>query len=76
LALTLAIIESASMSIGEKFLIYPTGLLNSKRKSKDNCVYAGNLEIQGNNVINDILLPNEENGTGKRHFMIKFHKGI
>lgn len=76
LALTLTIIESASMEIGEKFLIYPSGLLNSKRKSKDNCVYAGNLEVQGNNVINDILLPSEENGTGKRHFMIKFRKGI
>lgn len=73
--LTLSVIESASMSIGQKFIIHPSGLLNSKRKAKDNCVYAGNIEIQGNSILNDIVLPSEENGTGKRHFMIKYQKG-
>ena len=33
----------------------------------DKLTYAGNLENQGNSIINDIILPAEENGTGKRH---------
>ena len=64
------------MTNGQEYEIYPKGLKNSKRKSKDNCVYAGTLEKQRNLVINDILLSSEEKGTGKRHFMIKYNQGI
>jgi hypothetical protein len=73
--LTLSVIETSQMTLGEKFTIHPSGLVNSKRKSKDNCVYAGNTKALGSNIINDILLPEDENGTGKRHFLIKYHKG-
>ena len=63
------------MNLGQEYVIYPDGLKLSKRKNKDNCVYGGSLEKQGKTVINDILLPVEEKGVGKRHFMIKYNKG-
>ena len=63
------------MSVGQEYQITPEGLKSSKRRCKDNCVYAGSLEKQGNLAINDILLPAEEKGIGKKHFMIKYNKG-
>lgn len=73
--LTLSVIETVHLEIGAEYEIIPTGLESSKRATKDNCVYAGTLEKQGNLIANDILLPEDEKGAGKRHFMIKYNKG-
>ena len=75
LILNLSVIETSHMTLGQTFTITPSGLLSSKRKSKDNCIYAGTLASQNSNIINDIILPEEENGSGKRHFVIKYLKG-
>ena len=75
LILNLPVIETNHMILGQTFTITPSGLLESKRKSKDNCVYAGTLASKNSNIINDIILPEEENGSGKRHFVIKYLKG-
>lgn len=63
------------MSKGSKFKIFPSGLKTGKRVVKDGCVYAGSIEKHGELLINDILLPKEEKGIGKRHFMIQYNKG-
>ena len=73
--LTLSVIETSHMTLGQTFTITPSGLLSSKRKSKDNCVYAGTLVGQNSKIVNDIVLPEEENGSGKRHFLIKYSRG-
>ena len=75
LKLTLTVIDSAKMLIGSQYEIFPYGLKSSQRNLKDGCVYAGSLEKSGNLKINDIILPEEEKGVGKRHFMIQFVKG-
>lgn len=73
--LILSVIETVHLEIGTEYEILPTGLQSSKRATKDNCVYVGTLEKQGNLIANDILLPEDEKGAGKRHFMIKYNKG-
>ena len=73
--LALVIVDSVHLNLNSEYIIVPTGLSNSNRKAKDSCVYAGTLEQQGNMIVNDIVLPSTEKGTGKRHFMIKFNKG-
>lgn len=75
LKLSLVVIDSGKMVIGSQYEIFPYGLKSSQRNLKDGCVYAGSLEKNGNLKINDILLPEEEKGVGKRHFMIQFVKG-
>ncbi|OMJ66943.1 hypothetical protein SteCoe_36043 [Stentor coeruleus] len=72
--LIISVIETMHLVIGNEYEIFPTGLENSKRAIKDSCVYAGTLEKQGNLIVNDILLPEDEKGAGKRHFMIKYNK--
>jgi FHA domain len=74
LKLTLIVLDTVHMPLGHEYEIYPEGFKASKRKSRDNCVYAGCVEKQGNLIINDILLPPEEKGIGKRHFMVKYNK--
>lgn len=75
LKLTLIVIDSVKMIIGTQFEIFPYGLKSSHRNLKDGCIYAGSLDKIGNLKINDILLPEEEKGVGKRHFMIQYVKG-
>ena len=70
--LTLVVIDSVHMAVGQEYEIYPYGLKDSERNSKDGCVYAGSLQYENNLRINDILLPETEKGVGQKHFMI-FH---
>jgi hypothetical protein len=71
----LVIIDTVHMVLGAEYEIFPHGLKTSKRIIKDGCVYAGSLEKQGRIIINDIILPENEKGIGRRHFMIKYNKG-
>jgi hypothetical protein len=75
LKLTLVVIDTVHMVVGTEFEISPHGLKFSKRTVKDGCVYAGSLEKQGRSIVNDLILPENEKGIGKRHFMINFNKG-
>ncbi|OMJ80099.1 hypothetical protein SteCoe_19747 [Stentor coeruleus] len=74
LKLTLKVQETVFMDPGIEYEILPSGLKNSKRNIKDGCVYAGSIEKFGRLVINDIVLPFNEKGTGKRQFMIQYNK--
>jgi hypothetical protein len=71
--LKLVVVESEKMTINKVYIIEPAGLINTERTSHgDNCVYAGSLYSEDNRVVNDIILPFNENGVGKKHFMIMF----
>ena len=69
--LHLTVVESEKMEVGKKYTINSEGLIDSLRLSKDGCVYAGTLYSENTAAVNDILLPQNEEGLGKRHFMIK-----
>lgn len=73
--LTLTVLDSVQMILGSEFEIIPSGLKSSKRPVKDGCVYAGSYEKQGKTIVNDLILPENEKGVGRRHFMINFNKG-
>jgi hypothetical protein len=75
LKLTLTIVDTVHMVVGTQYEILPHGLACAKRLVKDGCVYAGSAEKQGRLVINDIILPENEKGVGKRHFLIQYNKG-
>lgn len=68
-------LETVHMITGASYEITSSGLKSSKRKSKDNCVYAGSQSKVDNTWINDIILPESEKGVGKRHFMIQHLRG-
>jgi hypothetical protein len=73
ITLKLVVVESEKMTVDKVFIIEPTGLINSDRTNHgDNCVYAGSLYSEDNRVVNDIILPFNENGVGRRHFMIMY----
>ena len=73
--LTIKVLDTIFMTVGAEYEITPKGLKSSKRTTKDGCVYAGSEEKQGRVFINDIILPEQEKGVGKRHFMIQYNKG-
>ena len=73
--LSLTVIDTVHMVVGSEFEITPSGLKFSKRTVKDGCVYAGSLEKQGRAIVNDLILPENEKGIGRRHFMINYNKG-
>lgn len=75
LKLTLVVIDTVHMVVGTEYEISPQGLKFSKRSVKDGCVYAGSLEKQGRAIVNDLILPDQEKGIGRRHFMINYNKG-
>jgi len=73
--LTLTVLESTSLTPGTKITINAAGLPNSIRKKKDGSVYFGSVKYLNDNPsfpYNDFVMPPEETGFGKRHFMIKF----
>ena len=70
--LKLIVLDTAYMTQGECFEIFPYGLNSSKRQVKDGCVYAGSAKKQGSAWPNDIILPELEKGVGHRHFMIQY----
>jgi FHA domain len=71
--LCLVVIESEKMTIGKSYNVNPSGLVNSERNSPgDGCVYAGSLAYEDNKIVNDIILPQNEAGVGKKHFVIKY----
>lgn len=73
LILKLTVLESEKMPAGKVYTIEPTGLVDSERTFHgDHCVYAGSLYSENNRVINDIILPQNEQGIGRRHFMIQY----
>lgn len=73
LILKLKVIESEKMPVGKIYTIEPAGLIDSERTFHgDHCVYAGSLYSENNRVINDIILPQNEQGVGRRHFMIQY----
>ena len=74
--LTLKVIESNSLMKDSIILITPAGYKESKRKSKDGKVAFGTVlegKIQNEEpFMNDFVLPTDENGFGKRHFIISY----
>lgn len=73
-ALDIVIIESEKMQVGKVFHISSTGLNNSERQANDCQVFGGSLYYEGDKVANDILLPINEKGVGKKHFLIQYKK--
>jgi FHA domain len=75
LKLILVVIESEKIQIGKEYFITSAGLVNSERNtSGDGYVFAGCLYYDHEEVVNDIILPQNEKGVGKRHFMIHYKK--
>ncbi|OMJ80059.1 hypothetical protein SteCoe_19789 [Stentor coeruleus] len=73
LHLKIIVIESEKLPLGKTYNISPIGLNNSERTSYgDGCVYAGSLYQENNRIVNDMILPQNEKGVGKRHFMIQY----
>jgi hypothetical protein len=50
----------------------PKGLVNSRRNAKDGCAYFGTDTGQDQVPINDYIFSAEEQGFGKKHFMIEY----
>ena len=74
--LLLRIIESNVLVKDSVIKIFPSGYKESKRKILDGNVYFGAAlegKSQGETYINDFVLPSEENGCGKRHFVITYN---
>ena len=77
--LLLKVLESFALPKDTIIPIFPTGYKESKRKIRDGSVYFGvALEgnLQGENFVNDFVMPSEENGFGKRHFAILYDTSI
>jgi len=71
--LLLEILESPTIPKGTSFSINACGYENSERKMSDGCVYLGTAGNKGDDqIINDIIIPSEEQGMGGRHLVIKY----
>lgn len=70
--LTLEIMESPSIKAGTIITINSEGLIGSKRGVKDGCAYFGTYTGDDQYQINDYTFSMEEQGFGKRHFMIEY----
>ena len=70
--LKLIVLDTAYMTQGECFEIFPYGLNSSKRQVKGGCVYAGSAKKQGSDWPNDILLPELEKRVWHLYFMIQY----
>jgi pSer/pThr/pTyr-binding forkhead associated (FHA) protein len=66
--LQLTVIEAEGLEVGSAFLIDPDGLRTSNRCIRDGRTYAGYDEHS-----NDILLPRNEFGIGRIHFVVEFN---
>jgi hypothetical protein len=77
--LSLKIIESNSLLKDSIIKVSPLGYAESKRKQRDGKVFFGislDGKIQNEVFINDFVVPLEENGFGKRHFVIYYSPSI
>lgn len=70
--LLLEIIESPTMPQGTTFLINACGYENSDRRVNDGCVYIGTHGKSEEEFDNDIVIPEEEEGMGHKHLVIKY----
>lgn len=62
------------MRKGTNLKINAQGMLQSKRNKKDGCVIFGCVGSNDHGeVINDFVIPQEDQGIGKRHMMIKYN---
>ena len=77
--LTLKIIESNSLMKNSIIKISPLGYKESKRKSRDGKIFFGVI-LEGKNqdepFMNDFVLPLEESGFGKRHFVVQYSTSL
>ena len=71
-SLELEITESPTIKPGTVLIINVKGLAGSTRQVKDGCAYFGTDAVQGQYQTNDYVVPSEERGFGKRHFVIKY----
>ena len=70
--LQITIIESPSVTPGTIIRMNQEGIIGSKRNAKDNRAFFGTYEGDNPYQINDYTIPQEEQGFGKRHFMIEY----
>lgn len=70
--LKVEILDSNTMKKGTTIDIGPSGLEGSKRNKNDGFTYFGTEAGAKDKIINDYIIPKEEAGFGKRHFLIKY----
>ena len=72
-SLMLEVVESPILARGMQYLINACGYMKSRRRANDGCVYMG---TAGNKpqeqIVNDIVMPAEEQGMGGKHLLIKY----
>ena len=71
--LFLQILESTKIDPGTILTITATGLQNSKRNKSDFKTYIGSQLQDKGEVLNDFVIPEESDGMGKQHLLIKFN---
>jgi hypothetical protein len=71
--LDIEILESSTIQAGTIIKMNSKGLLDSERDPKDGRAYFGTDTGQDQHQINDYVFSMEEQGLGKRHFMIEYN---
>ena len=72
-SLNLEVLESPSVKLGTIITINPSGLEGSKREVNDGRSFFGTYVGNDQYQINDYTFPMEEQGFGKRHFVIEYN---
>lgn len=71
--MSITVLDGIHLSKGTQLRIDPAGLENSLRNKRDGLTFIGSLEKQGDDSINDFIIPTEEQGIGKRHLVIRYN---
>lgn len=69
--LSIEIVESSTVEVGTVLTVTPQGLAGSKRGARDGRAYFGT-DADQELLTNDYVFSSQEQGFGKRHFMIEF----
>lgn len=71
--LVITVVDGIHLPKGTKLCIDPAGLENSLRNKRDGLTFVGSQEKQGDESINDFIIPADEQGIGKRHLVIRYN---
>jgi hypothetical protein len=70
--LVLEVLESSNVALGTLLRINAAGLEGSKRSKADGKTFFGSQMMENGEVVNDVVIDEESQGMGRRHFMISF----
>jgi hypothetical protein len=68
--LYLEVIESSSLKVDTRLTINYEGLIGSKRRRTDGCVFFGGYDGKELVLLNNVVIPSSDKGISKRHFVI------